>query len=57
MPGESVLSTSGLSIYFGKDGDQIIVLLGGGTKKRQQNDINLAVVRWQDFKRRKKTGG
>jgi putative addiction module killer protein len=47
----------GHRIYFGKDGDQIIILLGGGTKKGQQNDINLAIERWQDFKRRKKAGG
>lgn len=47
----------GYRIYFRKDGDQVIVLLGGGTKKRQQNDIHLAIVRWQDFKRRKRTGG
>jgi len=43
-------------IYFGKDGDQIIILLGGGTKKRQQRDIHLAIDRWQDYKRRKKLG-
>jgi len=30
--------------------------LGGGTKKRQQKDINLAIERWQDYKRRKKLG-
>jgi putative addiction module killer protein len=47
----------GYRIYFGKDGEQVVVLLGGGTKKRQQNDISLAIVRWQDFKRRKKAGG
>ena len=35
----------GYRIYFGKDGDQIIILLGGGTKKRQQNDIDLAIQR------------
>jgi putative addiction module killer protein len=46
----------GYRIYFGKDVDQIIILLGGGTKKRQQNDINLAIERWQDFKQRKKLG-
>jgi len=26
----------GYRVYFGKDGDQMIILLGGGTKKRQQ---------------------
>src|SRR5579863_3275509 len=46
----------GYRIYFGKDGDQIIILLGGGTKKRQQRDIQLAIDRWQDYKRRKKSG-
>ncbi len=46
----------GYRIYLGKDGDQIIILLGGGTKKRQQRDIRLAIARWQDYKRRKKLG-
>ena len=46
----------GYRIYFGKDEDQIIILLGGGTKKRQQKDINQAIERWQDYKRRKKLG-
>ena len=46
----------GYRIYFGKDGDQIIILLGGETKKRQQKDINLAIDRWQDYKQRKKLG-
>jgi len=46
----------GYRVYFGRDGDEIIVLLGGGTKKRQQRHINLAIERWQDYKRRKKLG-
>lgn len=46
----------GYRIYFGKDGEQIIILLGGGTKKRQRRDIELAIARWQDYKRRKKLG-
>jgi putative addiction module killer protein len=46
----------GYRVYFARDGDQIIILLGGGTKKRQQRDINLAIERWQDYKRRKKLG-
>ncbi len=27
-------------VYFGRDGDTLIVLLGGGTKTRQQKDID-----------------
>jgi len=46
----------GYRIYFAKEGDQIIILLGGGSKKRQQRDIDLAIERWQDYKRRKKLG-
>ena len=43
----------GYRIYFGKDGDQLVILLGGGTKKRQARDITAAVANWQDYKRRK----
>jgi putative addiction module killer protein len=46
----------GFRIYFGKDGDHLIILLGGGTKKKQQRDINLAIGRWTDYKQRKKAG-
>jgi len=28
-------------------------LLSGGTKKRQQRDIESAIANWQDYKRRK----
>ena len=44
---------SGWRIYLGKDGLEIIVLLGGGSKKRQQKDIDRAVEFWQEYKRRK----
>lgn len=44
----------GYRVYFGKEGEQIVILLGGGTKQRQQNDISLALERWQDYKLRKK---
>jgi putative addiction module killer protein len=43
----------GYRIYFGKDGETLVVLLGGGSKKRQQRDINAAMANWQDYKRRK----
>ncbi len=43
----------GLRIYLAKDGLKIIILIGGGTKKRQQQDIDRAVALWEDYKRRK----
>ena len=43
----------GLRIYLGKDGLKIIILIGGGTKKRQQQDIEQAVALWQDYQHRK----
>ena len=47
----------GYRIYFGKDGGRMVILVGGGTKKRQQQDIHMALARWQDYKQRKGTGG
>jgi putative addiction module killer protein len=44
----------GYRVYFGKEGELIIILLGGGTKQRQQNDIKRALERWEDYKLRKK---
>jgi putative addiction module killer protein len=44
----------GYRIYFGKDGDRIVVLLGGGTKKRQQKDIDSACAHWRHYKERKR---
>jgi putative component of toxin-antitoxin plasmid stabilization module len=41
-------------VYFGKEGEQVVILLGGGSKQRQQNDIKLALERWGDYKQRKK---
>ena len=46
----------GYRIYFGKDGDALVILLGGGTKKRQSNDIKAAQELWKAYKRRKKKG-
>jgi putative addiction module killer protein len=44
----------GYRVYFGKDGERIVMLLGGGTKQRQQADISAALSRWEDYKRAKK---
>jgi putative addiction module killer protein len=43
----------GLRIYLGRDGERLVILLGGGTKTRQQQDIRDALERWQDYKKRK----
>jgi putative addiction module killer protein len=43
----------GYRIYFGKDGGTLVILRGGGSKKRQRRDINTALANWQDYKRRK----
>ncbi len=43
----------GYRVYFGRDGDVLVILLTGGTKQRQQNDIDAAKASWTDYKRRR----
>lgn len=43
----------GYRVYFGKDGEKIIILLGGGTKKKQNVDIKKAHELWEEYKKRK----
>ncbi|HEX8043118.1 type II toxin-antitoxin system RelE/ParE family toxin [Candidatus Deferrimicrobium sp.] len=43
----------GYRIYLGRDGKTLIVLLGGGTKKRQQKDIARALELWKWHKQRR----
>ena len=43
----------GYRIYFGQEGDRIVISLGGGTKKRQQKDIDKALDLWKEYKQRK----
>ena len=42
----------GYRIYFGKDGNQVYLLLCGGDKSTQSKDIKKAKAYWQDHKRR-----
>ena len=44
----------GYRIYFGKAGDSLVILLAGGTKKRQYLDVTTAKAHWRDYKRRKR---
>lgn len=43
----------GYRIYFGWDGKALVILLGGGTKRRQSADIAEALALWRDYKARK----
>jgi putative addiction module killer protein len=43
----------GYRIYFGWDGKALVVLLGGGTKRRQQRDIADALALWRSYRARK----
>ncbi len=40
----------GYRVYFGRDGEVLVILLTGGTKKRQQRDIETAKEYWRDYK-------
>jgi len=43
----------GLRIYLAQDGPRLLLLLGGGSKRRQQRDIEAAISRWEDYRRRR----
>ena len=43
----------GYRLYFGRDGNVLVVLLGGSGKQRQQEAIAAAKARWTDYRRRK----
>jgi hypothetical protein len=45
---------AGNRVYFGWDGDVLVILLGGGTKKSQPTDIRLAQTHWAEYKAKKR---
>ena len=51
---ETLHPSSHNRVYVGKDGDKLVILFGGGTKKKQQNDIDNAFDLWKEYKQRKK---
>ena len=42
----------GYRIYFGKAGQELVILLGGSSKRRQSAAIAAAQERWHDYRRR-----
>ena len=39
-----------LRVYYGLDGENLVVLLGGGDKSTQDNDIEKAKYLWRKYK-------
>lgn len=44
----------GYRVYFGRDGQTVVVLLCGGDKRKQDADIKRAVDLWREYVSRKK---
>jgi putative addiction module killer protein len=42
----------GYRLYLGRDGDALVILLTGGTKHRQSDDIAAAHAMWAAYRRR-----
>ena len=40
----------GYRIYFGKDGETLVILLCGGDKNSQGKDIKQAIMYWNEYK-------
>ena len=40
---------SGYRVYFGENGDDIVILLCGGDKSSQDKDIQQAKIYWQEY--------
>jgi len=44
----------GYRVYYGKEGETIVILLCGGNKSSQTSDIKLAKTYWEDYKEQKR---
>ena len=42
----------GYRVYFGRQADAIVIVLTGGSKHRQQDDIVRAKAMWADYRQR-----
>lgn len=45
---------AGYRVYYGEDGDVLVILLMGGDKKTQSKDIKRALSYWKEYKEDKK---
>ena len=44
----------GYRVYFGRDGQTVVILLSGGDKRKQDTDIKKAVELWQEYEKLRK---
>ena len=44
----------GYRVYYGLDSEKLVILLAGGTKKRQGHDIKMAQAYWKAYKKEKR---
>ena len=43
----------GYRVYYAQEGESVVILLCGGSKRGQSSDIKEAVLNWLDYQRRK----
>lgn len=48
---------AGYRVFFGRDGNLVVILLYGGMKRSQNADIRQAKRYWRDYEARKKPAG
>lgn len=41
-------------VYYGADGEELVILLAGGTKRRQARDIAAAQACWRAYQQEKR---
>ena len=44
----------GYRVYFGRDGEALVILLGGGAKRLRSRDIEVAQFRWDAYRQEKR---
>ena len=47
----------GYRLYYGREAETLVILLGGGVKKGQAANIKSARLRWQAYKEEKRNAG
>ncbi len=48
---------AGYRVYFGRDGNTVVILLCGGEKRSQDGDVRRAKKYWKDYETRKRSAG